>query len=278
MWERRYGYPKPERDADGDRVYTDADVHKLTLIRQLMEQGKRPGKLISMPVSGLEKLYQEGLGAETAALAQLVPLLQAADLPTLQSWLENRLSSQGLARFVCQTLPVLNQAVGDAWEHSQIGVSEEHLYSEQINNLLRQSINKLPSGQQPPRVLLTTVPGEQHSLGLLMVEALLRLAGCQTIPMGPDMPYQEIIRSANQHNVHVVALSFSLAFPTTDALIALSGLRPNLPDHIEIWAGGGSLQGDIALPAGIHHIPSLLAVDERVTEWRRNAALPAANH
>ena len=31
MWERRYGFPKPERNESQVRVYTDADIERLVL-------------------------------------------------------------------------------------------------------------------------------------------------------------------------------------------------------------------------------------------------------
>ena len=48
MWERRYNYPKPDRDNNGDRIYSNEQLDKLIAIRQLVDQGKRPGKLMGM--------------------------------------------------------------------------------------------------------------------------------------------------------------------------------------------------------------------------------------
>ena len=46
MWERRYGFPKPARDENGEREYSPADIAKLRAIRRLMDVGMRPGKLL----------------------------------------------------------------------------------------------------------------------------------------------------------------------------------------------------------------------------------------
>jgi hypothetical protein len=46
MWERRYGFPQPGRDAFGERAYAPEQVKKLRLIRRLMDASLRPGKLI----------------------------------------------------------------------------------------------------------------------------------------------------------------------------------------------------------------------------------------
>ena len=36
MWERRYGFPAPERDANGDRVYPAEQVERLRKIKRLV--------------------------------------------------------------------------------------------------------------------------------------------------------------------------------------------------------------------------------------------------
>ena len=33
MWERRYGYPKPARNDNGDRIYSNEELDKLIAIR-----------------------------------------------------------------------------------------------------------------------------------------------------------------------------------------------------------------------------------------------------
>src|SRR5947209_13504875 len=40
VWERRYAFPRPKRDAHGERQYSSADVAKLRAIKRLMEDRK----------------------------------------------------------------------------------------------------------------------------------------------------------------------------------------------------------------------------------------------
>ncbi|MBY0416193.1 MAG: MerR family transcriptional regulator [Bdellovibrionales bacterium] len=56
MWERRYTFPRPERDQKGERIYTDADVEKLKLVKKLMEEGYRPSKIIDQGLPELRVL------------------------------------------------------------------------------------------------------------------------------------------------------------------------------------------------------------------------------
>ena len=56
MWERRYGFPLPSRDANGERAYPADQVERLRQIKRLMDQGHRPGKLLALPAEALSGL------------------------------------------------------------------------------------------------------------------------------------------------------------------------------------------------------------------------------
>ena len=61
----------------------------------------------------------------------------------------------------------------------------------------------------PPRVLLTTLPGEVHGLGLLMAECFMVMEGCHTIPLGVQTPLIDIARAveASDENAKAPPLS-----------------------------------------------------------------------
>ena len=58
MWERRYTFPRPERDSKGERIYSSQDVEKLKLVKALMENGYRPSKIISLEINELKLLQK----------------------------------------------------------------------------------------------------------------------------------------------------------------------------------------------------------------------------
>ena len=274
MWERRYGFPVPERDANGERLYPASQVERLRLIKRLMDQGHRPGKLISTPADQLSSLLPprsragKSLPAGAADdLSELLALLKQHDAAGYQQAMQQRLARQGLQRFVQDTIAPLTQQVGEAWEDGSFEVFEEHLFTELTKRLLRQAIAGLPGGLRRPRVLLTSVPDETHILGLLMVETLFALEGAECIPLGAQMPLLEIGRAAEAHRADIVALSFSKAFPQRQIPALLQQLRIVLPDEIELWCGGG---GIARLPAqdGIRLIQSLDSGIEELSEWR----------
>ena len=51
VWERRYGFPVPSRDAAGERRYGPDQLQRLHLIKRLLDAGCRPGGVVPLPLS-----------------------------------------------------------------------------------------------------------------------------------------------------------------------------------------------------------------------------------
>ena len=279
IWERRYGFPQPGRDTNGERVYPADQVARLHLIKRLMDAGHRPGKLLPLGQPELERLAA-GAAPRTALTSDqsaLLEALRACDTRRLRDALTHELMRQGLQRFVLETVPGINEAVGEAWMRGELAIHEEHLYSEQVQNILRHAISVLPLRGERPRVLLTSLPGEQHSLGLLMVEALLAAEGAECIALGIETPIPDVARAAAAHAAEVVALSFSAAYPAALAVDGLRELRERVPAAIAIWAGGAGIARTRRTIPGVTLVRALadviaLAAERRSTGHSDRAA------
>jgi DNA-binding transcriptional MerR regulator/methylmalonyl-CoA mutase cobalamin-binding subunit len=280
VWERRYKFPKPSRDDNGERVYTAAEIAKLRAIKRLMDVGMRPGKIVLCSQPELDALAEARIAPRSQDLApalerDVVALLQSHDPSGLQQAIASLLMKQGMQRFVQETLTPLNRAIGDSWMRGELAVFEEHLYTEQLHVALRTAINAFPRQTGTPRVLLTTFPGEQHGIGLLMVEALLVPEGAQCISLGVQTPLEDIRRAALAHKAHVVALSFSGAFPVRQAGEGLAALRRQLPSAVALWAGGEMTRRVRKTLPGVLLIPDLSGVMGALKAWRAHSATAA---
>src|SRR3954466_15099583 len=61
IWERRYGFPRPERSSGGVRLYGAEDVRRLRLISRALSRGHRPGEVVAKDAETLEALLGAGL-------------------------------------------------------------------------------------------------------------------------------------------------------------------------------------------------------------------------
>jgi DNA-binding transcriptional MerR regulator/methylmalonyl-CoA mutase cobalamin-binding subunit len=277
VWERRYGFPKPGRDAFGERRYAPDEVDKLRVVRRLMDAGHRPGKLIRLPIADLQALAAESAaaqagpvpaGADDDELARFIELLKAHRHEELRDRLGQTALRLGLARFAIDVVGPLNALVGEAWSRGELEIFEEHLYTESIQALLRGAIGSIPQMGRSPVVLLTTFPGEPHGLGLLLAETILALEGCRCIPLGVETPLRDTVMAARAHRVDVVALSFTPLLAPGQVVDGLAALRASLPASIGLWVGGRAPVLGRRVPAGVDVLPALEAIRERVERWR----------
>ena len=244
IWERRYGFPIPLRDAHGERVYPPAQVEKLRAIKRLMDRGMRPGKIMTLELVELLALAETHPPTARSPMSghveAVLALVRAHQVDRLRHELSQALMRQGAHRFLVDTVAPLNIAIGDAWIRGELEVFEEHLYTEVIQGLLRAALASMPRAGTSPRVLLTTLPNEPHILGLLMAEIMFAIDGATPVSLGTQTPMRDIIRAAASQNADIVALSFSSAYPSTQVADALDELRSRLPATIELWAGGAN--------------------------------------
>jgi len=272
VWERRYGFPAPQRDAHGERVYPVEQVERLRLIKRLMDQGHRPGRLLTSTEKDLRALSSRRRAVAQAdtdaddSLGALVRLIRQHDAEAYAHAIRQQLARQGLRSFVQDIVAPLTQLVGRAWADGRLHVFEEHLFTELTERVLRQAIATVPAGRAP-RILLTSLPNEQHGLGLLMAEAMLALEGAHCISLGTQTPILEIVRAAAAHRADVIALSFSAAFPRRQVPALLQQLRAGLPAALDLWSGGSGMSG-IAPQHGVLTIAGLQDAVQAVAGWR----------
>ena len=279
VWERRYGFPAPLRDASGERAYPDEQVEKLRLLRRLIDQGERPGRIVALPMPELRSLLDESAGRQPRAPARphpvepFVEMLRAHDVVGLRRQLRHSRERLGLARFVTEVVAPLNTLVGEGWMRGQLQVFQEHLYTESLQVVLRDAIAGIPASGDAarPRVLLTTLPAEPHGLGLLMAEALLALEGAHCVSLGVGTPLWDIVLAARAQCSDIVALSFSGYMNPTQTVDSLKELRAKLPEQAALWAGGAAPALHRRPLPGVRPIASIGEIHAELLAWRHAA-------
>lgn len=274
-WEERYGFPVPERDASGHRVYAEQQTIRLKLIKRLIDAGMRPAQVVSLDEAQLQSLLPAPSNCAPAAhvntqvVADLMRLLYARDRLSLAMRLRQEITQLGLEKFVLEVMSELNDQVGAAWERGEIGIRDEHMYSEVIQGVMREHIAPVARPDGQPCILVTTPDGELHTLGILMVDALVSLYGASCISLGAQTPLEEIPHAISDYHADIVCLSFSAAFPKRRILPLLKVLRNIVPKSVEIWIGGAGAIGLDRSPRGINVLLTLPELIDALHKYRR---------
>jgi DNA-binding transcriptional MerR regulator len=271
VWERRYNFPRPQRDRRGRRQYPQDQVEQLRIVKQLQLEGHRPGAIFKLDAGERLELLHQGHSQKFLREISLEWMLNAAPEEIL-IWLQQQLQSLGLKVFIRQCAIPLIWFVDLSWKTGAIGVAREHIISDQISVVLHQFLDQRSREnsrrESPLHCLCLTLNHERHKLGLLMAACVVAECGIPCAWLQEDVPLTEISGALESTRTNTAVLSFSTHFPVRDAMDQLATLRRMLPEDIHIIAGGGAIEGQKNIP-GVHictefdKLPAILATLER---------------
>ena len=133
-------------------------------------------------------------------------------------------------------------SIGAKWHDGSISVAQEHLATSVALRLIgRMGPRFARRGRTKGVVVVTTPPGERHTIPSLMVSDLLRGAGFQVIDLGADVPegsLAEIITGLDG----LVSVCISATRRDADGAVrrSLEAVRSAVPD-VPIFVGGESI-------------------------------------
>ncbi len=260
IWERRYQFPVPERDARGIRYYSQQHRDKLTLVKRLLDQGHKPSRVLHLSLEELQSSLSTNLSVPPHSLAHAhdyshaVGLILSGQHHDLQTLMQERLAVLGPHEFIEHWLPPLNDSIGHAWLQGELSLVHEHIYSEQVQNLLRCQLNQIPHTHKPPaqQALLSTVAPDTYGLGLLMLEIVLTQQGICCTSLGVNIPLNSLLDYALQRSFGMICLSFSLDCKRSRVIKAIALARKTLPESSSLWVGGAGISG-IPRIKGVHY-------------------------
>lgn len=275
-WERRYGFPRPERRRDSNRrVYSAEQLARLRQLAQLVERGYRPSDVIDKTELELDQLLGESALAPApsamSSVPELLELLAADDAKGLERQLQLAAAAWGGKRFVTELAQPLARAVGEAWAKGELAIRHEHLMTECLTTQLRSLLASQRDVDGAPVVVLGTLPGEAHTLGLQMVAVYLALSAAKPRLLGGNTPASEIVSAARAFGASVVGIAVS---PVADRRTTRRELRlvaAGLPSWVDLWVGGAGASGLGDLPAKAEAVASWAALDDALLRSRRRA-------
>jgi DNA-binding transcriptional MerR regulator len=242
IWERRYGFPKPDRKPGGARLYREEDVARLRLIARARDAGYRPGDVVELADREIEQLIDSPV-VERTALVDLTAMIDDVKhdrVEALRVTLRTLSVTLGPRAFVTEVAQPLSNALGDAWVRGEIEVRHEHLATSLLSARLRVLLSTFEDSEEPPIVVLATLPGEVHTLGLDLVAVYLASQRATPRLLGADTPPDQIAATARSLGAAVVGISAPLATEPGKTRAQIEQLARALPTRTQLWVGGAA--------------------------------------
>ena len=262
IWERRYGFPRPERDSRGHRRYPANQLEALRTIRKLQDLGYRPNRIFRLTPRERQQLLKNREEQLSPDVENDRKLILEGSLAELETRLKGCLERQGIEELIFERLLPITAILDRHWNDGTLSIAREHMVSDILSELLKQQFAAPQPEAEAPLLLFLTLCGERHKLGLLMSAALFQQAGARCLLIQEELPLSEIPRIAEDTACAAVALSFSRHYPTRQAKKDLAALRNGLNRDIRIIAGGRALDKPLILPglilcSDLHKVPEI---------------------
>jgi len=251
MWQKRYDAVSPQRTGTNRRLYSEAEIDRLKLLRAAVDAGHRIGDIARLPDEDLRRLAPpivETVAAPAPAISPAsrpddaihaaIEATMKLDGARLHQVLAQAAAAFGLRRALEQYFAPLSHRIGELWRDGVLTAAHEHFASAAIRTFLLSNPRTFANSPGQATVVVVTPSGHLHEVGAVLAAAAAGDLGWHVVFLGASLPAAEIAGAALQHGARAVALS--IVYPTDDAQLPqeLRMLRRALPDHVRIIVGG----------------------------------------
>lgn len=209
-WERRYGLIEPVRKESGHRLYTRHHIDQINRITALTQEGIRISQIRP------EMLESESAGDLDAGpdaekwknyLNSMMAAIIGFDEDRLEEIYNEALSLYSIGVVTRKLLTPLLVELGIRWEGGEGNIAEEHFFAFYLRNKLGARYHHRGRGNRGPLLLVAGLPGEYHEIGLLLFALAAHESGFRILPLGANMPLEELATVARKKHCEAVVLS-----------------------------------------------------------------------
>lgn len=265
-WERRYEVVSPSRDSSGRRTYSAGDVARLRLLRTATELGHTISRLAALSMDELAKLVADSGGQARpgpvrgqAFVERAIDATEHSDPSGVEEILTSAIALLPPNEVVHTVIVPLVREIGERWHRGEISIAQEHMVTDIVRRLVISVARGYLRSENGACLVLATLSGERHELGILMCSWLAATRRFRTHYLGADCPAEEIARFALEVDARAVLVSLVMPENEVPALQQLETLAQHLRGKCEIWVGGFAArfvdpelipEGCVMLPTG----------------------------
>lgn len=253
IWEQRYELLKPYRTKTNIRYYDDEHLKKLLNVCELMNAGMKIshiGELDKVQLaSEIDKVIAGSFEKEfqfDAIISQALIAAATYDEALFEKIFSNAILRFGFVKTYIKIIYPLLVRVGLMWGKGDIIPAQEHFFSNLIKQKLFASIDALPlpAGSEQTWVLFLA-EHEEHEIGILFANYLLRLHGKKVIYLGCKVPYENLASVVGRTNPSHIYTFFVKNCPIEKASELLSTLVKDFKDSEVLVSGREDLLNKI---------------------------------
>jgi MerR family transcriptional regulator, light-induced transcriptional regulator len=233
QWERRYGFPRPERSDAGYRLYGDDDLRHIRTMKRHVDDGVPASRAAEMVRSSTGDV--PGPRPLTALRGELVAALVDLDESRADRVLGEAHALHPFEDVVLDVMRGTMTELGERWHAGAITTTTEHFASSYVQGRLRALMSLAGHNRNGHRVIVACAPLDQHEIGAMMLAVMLRRDGYHVFYVGANTPVVDL--AAMARTVRPVAVMVSAS--SRDSVDELRRQREHLDGIAPIVVFGG---------------------------------------
>lgn len=257
IWEQRYKLVEPKRTDTNIRYYNDNDLKLILNVSLLKEHGFK--------ISAIAKMRREEIKEEVLSITQksdrytdqiqgLTLAMIDMDEERFEKIIATSTLQAGFEKTMVNIIYPFLVKIGALWQAGSINVAQEHF----ISNLIRQKTIVAIDGQlnstapNAKKYLMFLPNNENHELGLLFANYLVRARNQRVIYLGTSLPYEDLL-TTSEHYQPDYLISIFTSYPVRkDVQKYIDKLSIDFADRIILLSGSQVVAQPLDIPDNVY--------------------------
>jgi DNA-binding transcriptional MerR regulator len=251
-WERRYGFPAPDRTPGKHRRYSGEEVDQLRALRDAITRGYAAKDAVEI----VRKRWRIGPPAGAVRVDDLLRAAMDLDPNAARAMLDDAANSLGSEAAVIDVAMPAMQEVGSRWKAGTCDAANEHLLTDAVRGWLARKATLDTPASRLGTVVLACGPRDLHTVGLEAFGLLLELRGRSVVMLGALTPLGSLRKAVKDTHASAAVVVAQRSVNRRSTVESLEGIHPLLGART-FYAGGA-----FSSPASRRDVPgSYLGTD-----------------
>lgn len=264
IWEQRYNIFCPKRTETNIRYYDDDDLCLFLNIAILNDNGYKISKISKMDADEIITIVKDLQANHKNVTTQIQTLCNAMikmDEVEFEEVINHFIDEVGLEKAMADFIFPFLHKVGEMWQVGTINPAHEHFATHKIEQKIIEATYKLTfrAEKNSKRYVLFLPPQEQHELGLLFAQYLLRKYGKNCLYLGQNLPFDTLKEVVNYYQPDFVFTVLTTCLNESSVEKTLDHLKSAAPNTPLVVTGNSvaGLSGEVE--ENIHVIKNITA-------------------
>ncbi|MEO8291906.1 MAG: MerR family transcriptional regulator [Actinomycetota bacterium] len=233
-WERRYGFPTPDRTGGRHRRYSMAEVDQLRTLRDEITRGHPARDAVDI----VRGTVEGGTGERLGAVRRIIEAATRLDPALLRETLAAASESLGVETTIRDVaLPAMRE-MGSRWKAGVCDTAHEHLATEATRVWLARQGALAPAPFRPFPLVLACGPKDLHTIGLEAFGVILARRGWSVRTLGALTPVSSLVAAVRVAEARAAVVTCQRGLTRRPAVQAVAAAAA-LPGVHAFYAGAG---------------------------------------